>query len=274
MRIRGRLRGRFGRRFAGTRLALWAGSSALLLSGCSSAFGMPSARTTQGRETFDLWRIFFIAAIVVAAIVYGLIVWSVIRYRRRRSDPEGTTGEQFSENLPLELVYTAIPIAIVVVLFALSVRTEQRVTAVAARPDVVVNVEGYSWGWRFAYPDDGVEVVSRPSGEGVAGPQLVLPLDATTRIVLTSNDVIHAFWVPEFLFKRDAIPGRTTEFDITPNRPGVYRGACAEFCGLNHAYMVFSVRVVSTSEFDAWLNAQRTAQARDSTTPADVGAAP
>jgi cytochrome c oxidase subunit 2 len=235
---------------------------------------MPSARTTQGQETFDLWRIFFFAAIVVAAIVYGLIVWSVIRYRRRRSDEETTTGAQFSENLALELVYTAVPVVIVVALFALSVRTEREVTAVAARPDVIVNVEAYSWGWRFSYEDRGVEVVSRPSGEGISGPQLVLPLGETTRIVLTSNDVIHAFWVPDFLFKRDAIPGRRTEFDVTPNEPGVYHGACAEFCGLNHAYMVFSVRVVSASEFDAWLNAQRAAQAQEATTAVGAEATP
>jgi cytochrome c oxidase subunit 2 len=218
---------------------------------------MPSARTTQGQETFDLWRVFFISAVVVAAIVYGLIVWSIVRYRRRRSDGDAPAEGQFSENLPLEIVYTAIPIVIVVVLFALSVRTEHRVTAVAADPDVIVNVQGYQWGWRFSYAGRGVQVVSQPSGAGVAGPQLVLPLDETVRIVLTSNDVIHAFWVPDFLFKRDAIPGRTTEFDVTPNALGIYHGACAEFCGLNHAYMVFTVRVVSPSQFESWLSARR-----------------
>lgn len=225
---------------------------------CSSGFGMPPGATEQGEDISDLWRIFFIAAIIVAGIVYLLIGWSLIRYRRRRRDADDAVGRSFSANIPIEVAYTAVPVMIVVVLFVLSFRTEQRVDAVAPNPDVTLHAQAFSWGWRFTYEDSGLMIVSEPSGEGIPGPQIELPLGLTTRVVLTSNDVIHAFWVPAFLFKRDAIPGRTTQFDVTPTQEGTFRGVCAEFCGLNHAYMTFSVAVVDPTAFESWQAQQAT----------------
>jgi cytochrome c oxidase subunit 2 len=214
---------------------------------------MPRGASQQGSDIFDLWRVFFMTAIVVAAIVYALIAWSVIRYRRRRTDDDGALGRPFRANLTLEIVYTSIPIVIVVVLFVLSVRTEQRVEAVTPDPAVTLHVTAFAWGWRFSYEGPpAFTVVSDPSGEGIPGPVIELPRGKTTRVVLTSNDVIHSFWVPGFLFKRDAIPGRTTEFDITATVDGTYRGECAEFCGLNHAYMTFTVEVVEPDVFASW----------------------
>jgi cytochrome c oxidase subunit 2 len=226
---------------------------ALTAASCSSSFGMPRGSTEQGRDIFDLWQIFFWAGIAVAALVYGLIGWSLVRYRRRRRDADDALGLVFHANVPLEIVYTAIPVAIVIVLFALSFGTEDRASSVSPTPDITVRAEAFSWGWRFTYPEEGVEVVSEPSGEGVPGPEIVLPLGETTRIELTSNDVIHAFWVPDFLYKRDAIPGRVNVFDVTPTDLGAFHGVCSEFCGLHHAYMTFTVRVVPASEFDAWV---------------------
>jgi cytochrome c oxidase subunit 2 len=244
---------RAGRRVAPATLAL-------LGTACSGSYGMPRGASEQGADIFRLWQIFFIAAIPVAGIVYGLIFWSVIRYRRRRSEDPDALGSQFRGNHRLELVYMGIPIIIVIGLFAASAAVEVRVDAVSPDPDVTVNVEAYRWGWRFTYPSEGVTIVSPPSGEFVAGPQMVLPVRQTTRIVLTANDVIHAFWVPDFLYKHDAIPGRTFMFDLTPTRTGSFYGECAEFCGLNHAYMTFSVRVVSPAEFATWLAQQRAVQ--------------
>lgn len=220
---------------------------------CSSSFGMPRGSTEQGQEIFGLWQIFFWVAIAVGALVYGLIAWSLIRYRRRRRESDTALGRQFHANVPLEIVYTAIPILIVIVLFTLSFGTEDRASSVTPTPDVVLRAEAFSWGWRFGFPDEGIEVVSEPSAEGVPGPEILLPLGSTTRIELTSNDVIHAFWVADFLYKRDAIPGYVNEFDVTPTELGTYHGVCSEFCGLHHAYMTFTVRVVEPSEFDAWL---------------------
>ncbi len=229
---------------------------ASLAASCSSAFGMPRGSSTQGEEIFGLWQVFFWAGIAVAAIVYALLGWSLLRYRRRRGDDDDALGRQFHANIPLEIVYTAIPVVMVVALFAISIRSEDRVNALDPQPDVTLRVEAYSWGWRFSFPDLGVEVLSEPSAEGVPGPRIALPLGRTVRVELTSNDVIHAFWVPDFLFKRDAIPGHVNVFDVTPSAPGTYRGQCSEFCGLNHAYMTFTIDVLAPEAFDGWIDQQ------------------
>jgi cytochrome c oxidase subunit 2 len=179
-------------------------------------------------------------------------VWSLIRYRHRGyDDPEGI-GAVFRESKRLEVVYVAVPILLVSALFLLALSTDRKVQRLDPDPAVRVHVVAFAWGWRFEYPDLGVTIVSAPSGPGVDGPELVLPLGETARIELVSNDVIHAFWVPDFLFKRDAIPGVTQEFDVTPTETGTFEGACSEFCGLNHAYMRFTVSVVEPDDFAAW----------------------
>lgn len=241
-----------------------AGALLLVSTACSSSFGMPRGETEQGHQIFRLWQIYTVAGIGVAVIVYGLIGWSLIRYRRRKRDDPTAIGRQFHANIPLEIIYTVIPVVIVVALFTVSFRGESRIEQLTPSPDVTLHAEAYAWGWRFTYGDDGPTVVSDPSGEDVAGPTIELPRGRTTRVVLTSNDVIHAFWVPDFLFKRDAIPGRTTAFDLTPTETGSYRGVCAEFCGLNHAYMTFTIEVTEPTDFETWLTAQ----------PSPAGAAP
>jgi cytochrome c oxidase subunit II len=243
------------------RACLTVGAVALALgaTACSGSFGMPRGASEQGRDIFDLWQVYVAAALLVAALVYGLIAWSLIRYRRRGyDDPEGI-GALFRESKRLEVVYIAVPILLVSALFLLSLATDRKVHRLDPDPAVRVHVEAYAWGWRFTYPDLGVTIVSAPSGPGVDGPELVLPLGETARIELVSNDVIHAFWVPDFLFKRDAIPGVTQAFDVTPTEMGTFEGACSEFCGLNHAYMRFSVRVVASDDFASWADEQAAA---------------
>jgi cytochrome c oxidase subunit II len=230
-------------------------AAGVLLTSCGSTFGMPAGGDAQGRDIAHLWQVFFWASVAVAAIVYGLIFWSLLRYRRRG---RGDAPSQFREHMALEITYTTIPIVIVAALFVLTMRTEDRVLSVSPDPNVTVHVEGYTWGWRFSYEGTGIVVASGADG---TIPQLMLPEGETTRIVLTSQDVIHAFYVPGFLFKRDAIPGRTSEFQFSPDRTGTYPGACAEFCGLNHAFMRFSVRVVPASEYQAWVAQQQAAAA-------------
>jgi len=234
----------------------------LAASACSGSFGMPSGADRQGRSIHDLWQLFFVASVIVAAIVYGLLAFALLRYRAR-----GRTEVVRSprEHPVLEITYTVIPIAIVAVLWFASWRTNQDVTAIDPGAARTVDVQAYSWGWRFAYPGIGVTVVSVPGG---APPELVLPVGTTTTIRLTSVDVIHAWYVPAFLYKHDAIPGRTATFDITPERTGRYPGACAEFCGLNHAYMRFAVRVVPASEFETWATSTAAAQGATGATAA------
>lgn len=217
------------------------------------SFGMPRGATEQAEDTFDLWQIFMWAAVAVSVIVYGLIVWSIVRYRERRNDASGTLGRQFHSNLPIEIVYTASPIVLAAALFVMSTLTQGRVEERGREVATTVRTVAFAWGWRFHYEEADVTVLSDPSGPEAPIPEIVLPLGERVRFVLTSDDVIHAFWVPDFLFKRDAIPGHVNEFELTPSRLGVFPAACSEFCGLNHAYMRFTVRVVAPGEFRAWL---------------------
>ncbi len=195
----------------------------------------------------DMWIVFLRAGIVVAAIVYGLIGWCILRYRKRPTDT--AYPAQFRRNDRLEIVYTVIPILMVTALFFISFAAERHVEAIPLQTQVVVNVTGFRWSWRFEYPELGIVVI----GTHERPPQFVLPVDRTTRLNVTSVDVDHSFWVPAFLFKRDAIPGLRNVFAWTPTKLGTYRGECGEFCGLDHAVMSFSVRVVSEADFARWV---------------------
>jgi cytochrome c oxidase subunit II len=210
-------------------------------------YGPPPGATAQGRAVFTLWTVFLWTGAGVAAIVYALIFWSILRYRRR-SD---RLPPQFAHNTVLEIVYTTIPVLIVAGLFALTFRTEAYIDRVppAADPAVTIHVTAFQWSWRFDYEGTGVSIIGTPDQP----PQVVVPTGRTIRLILTSPDVAHALWVPQFLFKRDAIPGITNRFDLDVQTPGTYFGECAEFCGLDHTRMQFTVRAVPPDEFQRWL---------------------
>lgn len=210
------------------------------------SFGAPDPASEQGREVFDLYRGFAAAATGVGVFVIVLLAYVVIRYRRRSDE----IPSQKPYNVPVEIVYTAIPLLIVAVLFVLSVRTEDRVSAETDAPDLVVDVVGFQWQWQFGYVDEGVVVTGSPE-TGI--PELVLPEGRTTRLELRTTDVNHSFWVPQFLVKRDLIPGIDNAIDVTPTETGTFDGVCAEYCGLDHGRMRFSVRVLPAGEFDRWL---------------------
>jgi cytochrome c oxidase subunit 2 len=211
---------------------------------------LPQDNTVQAESLRQMWVIFSWVGLAVAAIVYALIAWCVIRYRRRKSDVGFPA--QFHRNVPLEITYTVIPLVLVCGLFAITYPAERHVEALAPRHDVVVDVTGFRWSWQFGYPELGVSV----AGVSGAPPELALPVGSTALLRLTSVDVDHSFWVPAFLFKRDAIPGLSNTFDLTPTKIGTFRGACAEFCGLNHATMSFVVKVMSGADFSRWIRAR------------------
>lgn len=202
--------------------------------------------TTQGQLLLGDWWVFLIAGGIIAGIVIMLILVAIVIWRRR---PDGGFPPQFKKNTPLEISYTVVPLLIVAALFLVTYVYERRVEAQTAHPDAVVDVTAFRWSWRFDYPGTGVHVAGRPQEP----PEFALPLDRTSRIVLNSADVVHAFWIPAFLFKRDAVPGMQNTFDLTPRRAGVFRGVCAEFCGLQHADMSFTVRVLPESDYKTWL---------------------
>ncbi len=222
----------------------------LALPSCSSRFGAPDPTSRQADRVLDLWRLFVGVSIVVGATVIGLIVFSMVRYRGNKPGRPAA----FNKNIPLEIAYTAIPVLIVAGLFYATFGVEQKVDSLSSEPALTIGVTGFDWSWRFAYAGTDVSIAGLPSRP----PTLVLPEGRVVRFYLHSADVIHSFYVPDLLFKRDVIPGRTNVFQIVPDRLGTFHGQCAEFCGLNHAEMTFSVRVVTGSEFDAWL-AQREA---------------
>ena len=240
------------RRVRRPRRSLAAATGLLLLAACGNdgpSFGAPRGATRQGRDIFRLWQGSVWAAVVVGALVWGLIAFVVIRYRRRGDD----LPPQTHANIPLEILYTVVPLLIVAGLFAVNVRTQDRVDHLSAEPSLTVEVTGFQWQWRFHYAEAGVDVV----GTGDDEPVLVLPARSTVRLVIQSTDVQHSFYVPDFLFKRDAVPGMRNEVDLEVVKEGRYDGRCAEFCGLLHDRMDFVVEAVSRSEFDRWLSTQQ-----------------
>jgi cytochrome c oxidase subunit II len=212
----------------------------------------------------DMWVGSWIAALVIGLIVWGLVIWCSIVYRRRRSD----TGYpvQLRYHVPLELTFTLIPILMVGVLFFFTQR-DLAVLEDATQPaDVEINVVGKQWSWDFNYTSEDVHeqagVQSLKTGEPGAEeylPTLYLPVDQTVRFTLDSRDVVHSFWITDFLYKKDMYPGHSTTFTVTPTAEGTYNGKCAELCGEYHSDMLFNVEVVSQEEFDAHMQDLRDA---------------
>ena len=248
------------------KLVLRAGVLALLalsLTGCSSEeflrFGWPEGVTDQAEKMRELWTGSVIAALVVGVIVWGLMFWTVAFHRKKDNE----IPRQFKENLPLEIVYTIIPVVMILVLFYYTVVVQNFVTDKSQEPDLTVQVHAFKWNWEFEYAgsevDDAGGTVSTV-GSTTEIPILVLPVDRAIRFEVDSSDVIHSFWVPEFLFKLDILPGQNNGedniFDVTVREEGSYVGRCAELCGSYHAYMNFEVRGVSEDDYEAYIDAR------------------
>ncbi|WP_093259902.1 cytochrome c oxidase subunit II [Thermostaphylospora chromogena] len=218
--------------------------------------GMPESVSRQGDIVQTLWNGSWIAALATGGVVWGLIIWACIFHRKkRRSDQE--LPPQVRYNLPIEILYTVVPVIMVSVLFYFTARDQNEITRLTPNPDVVVNVEAFQWSWRFTteYQGQTATEVGVPVENYKEGPQLVLPVDSKVRFKLRTDDVIHSFWVPAFLFKLDVIPGVDNEFEIdTLNKPGVYAGRCAELCGVDHSRMLFNVKLVSKDEFAKYMS--------------------
>lgn len=210
-------------------------------------FAIPEAATSDGHEVIVAWRVLMAMATAVAMVVVILLVVAVVSGARRR------TASQSKGSIPLELVYTAVPMVLVGAIFALSIWLANRMDELTAHEDLVVNVDAFRWGWRFTYPD-GQQVVG---GSGSADPEMVLPVDRTVTLRLNSDDVIHSFFVPSFVTKLDVVPGRHNELRVHPRAVGEFTGHCAEFCGLDHANMNFKVSIVEGDEFERWLEEHR-----------------
>lgn len=270
--------------------ALSAGLVLATATGCTSKdfprLGMPTPATEEAPRILSLWQGSWAAALAVGVLVWGLILWAVVFHRRTRTRVEVPVQTRY--NMPLEALYTVVPIIIVSVLFYFTARDENALLKTSKKPDHVVNVVGYQWSWGFNYMEnvDGnpaspkatpKEVSSIPNkmldtvpkgAEGVydtgtpgernpqngnPGPTLWLPKGESVEFILTSRDVIHSFWVVPFLMKMDVIPGHANRFEVTPNREGTFKGKCAELCGVDHSRMLFNVKVVSPERYQQHL---------------------
>jgi cytochrome c oxidase subunit II len=222
--------------------ARWLAVTALVLAaaGCT-----PQSVTEQGQAIYNLYNLFMYIAAVVFVVVSGLVIWSVVRYRRRDDElPTQTHG-----NNKLELTWTVIPTVIVLFLFVVTIQAQDKVLDTAGDADIDLTVTAFQWSYRFTYEGTGAEVLGTP--ESV--PEMVVPVGQRIRVKLLSADVVHTFYVPQTLFKRQAIPGTENVFDLTFDREGLYHGQCTQFCGLQHTDMVYRVRVVTQGEYQSWL---------------------
>lgn len=247
---------------------------AALLAGCSPQAGNPDQPpglfpvtpvTEAGQATSNLYDIIFWIAVIVFVLVEGLLIYITLAFRRRRTDTE-LPKQTHGSNL-LEILWTIVPAITVTLLFmAALVTLNEEAEASLSTPSLVIDVTGFQWQWTFEYADQGLSF----TGTGRTGPVMALPVNEQVRIRLHATDVIHSFYVPQFLYKKDVVPGRVNEFDVVVNDPGIYSGQCAEFCGLSHADMRFTVEAMSRADFDAWVVEQQ--QARPSQGPPPSGA--
>ena len=242
---------------------------ALAATGTASAI-QPGGITDEARLMHDLFLIVLIAAIVVFVLVAGAMVYAMIRYRRRGDE----LPPQFHGGTVIEAAMVGVPVVIVIALFTISMLTLVDIDDKADDDALTIEVTGFQFQWQFSYnmadlgtttdpdanPEDWINVIGTPQND----PILVMPVGEPVEFILISNDVIHSFYVKDFLYKLDLIPRGKLEdgrepadfynsFTVKANKTGDYRGQCAELCGMNHALMRFVVRVVERDEFDAWV---------------------
>jgi cytochrome c oxidase subunit 2 len=238
----------FGRRLVST---LRLGGLALAATGLTACAQVPQSE--QGKKVYTLYNIVLVLALAIAVAVIGMILLSCVRYRKQPGDD--TLPPQTHGNTTFEIIWTIVPTLIVLALFAMSFTTIRQIDkrAAAGTNAAIIEVRGYQWSWTFDYGKNaaGTHVLVRTLSNNEP-PELVVPVGEKVHIEERSDNVIHSFFVPAFLFKRDVVPGKANGFDLTVSAPGVYGGQCAEFCGTEHAKMTFTVRAVGRAEFDKW----------------------
>nr|WP_082126978.1 cytochrome c oxidase subunit II [Allosalinactinospora lopnorensis] len=215
---------------------------------------MPEPITEQGERVLALWQGSWVAAFAVGILVWGLIIWSVIFHRKRSEQ----LPPQVRYNMPIEALYTVLPIVIIAVLFYFTARDQTYLLETDEPADVDIEVVAFQWSWKFNYLDDkrenGGETQFSTVGTPGDVPTLVIPEGSVVHFDLTSPDVIHSFWIPAFTFKLDVIPGQDNQFQVRVNEgtAGEYEGRCAELCGVDHARMLFDVEVMEQDDYAAW----------------------
>jgi cytochrome c oxidase subunit II len=231
----------------------------LLLTGCAevSGLGFEEGITSVNDASLSLWQGAWIAAGVVGVITLILILWPAMFHRLKKDSPEFPKQTQY--NVPVEILYTVIPFIIVAVLFIYTLQAQNVITAKTTGPAHEVSVEGIQWSWQFGYTDAGPDAVV--TGTPAQPPTLYLPQGEKVRFTITSNDVVHGFWIPAFMIQMQNLPGVTNKLEFTANKLGTYPGRCNILCGRNHTQMIFTVKVVTPSEYKSYLQSLKASAA-------------
>ena len=250
-----------------------------------SQLNMPRGVTEISRKIYDLHMEIFWVCVAIAVAVFGAMIWSIITYRKSRGAiPDGT----LVHNTKVEVIWTVVPVFILIAMAVPAARTLVEIED-TTKTELTIKVTGFQWGWNYDYLDQGVSYYSRLDRRSDAARELlsgidphtvdhyllnvdhplVVPVDTKVRLLITAADVIHSWWVPALGVKKDAIPGFVNEawFKVDPDKPGLYRGQCAELCGRDHAFMPIVVDVRSKAEFAAWLK-EKAARAQAAAPPA------
>ena len=263
----------------------WAGFA----EAATAKYGLQDPQTKIAADIYDLHTFLFTVCVVIFVLVFGMMFWSILKHRKSL----GHKAAHFHENTTVEVIWTIIPFLI---LLGMAIPATKTVVEMkdTSNPDLTIKATGYQWKWGYEYirgegdlagVSDGVHFVSNlktsmdeiydkstPKGENYlldVDNELVVPVGKKVRVLLTAEDVIHAFWVPAFGVKQDAIPGFIRDTWFKAETTGIYRGQCAELCGKEHGFMPIVVRVVSVEEFAQWAADKKAAAA-----PTTTGAAP
>jgi len=224
---------------------------ALVLTGCAqvSGLGFEEGITSVNDISLSLWQGSWIAAAVVGVFTLVLILWPAVFHRAKAS--KGEFPKQTQYNVPVEVAYTVIPFIIVAVLFYFTAIKQNEIVEKTTTYAHEITVDGFQWSWQFGYPEAGPKALV--TGTPANPPTLVVPLGEKVRYTITSNDVVHGFWVPAFMIQMQNLPGVTNSLEFTANKLGSYPGRCNILCGRNHSQMLFTVKVVTPSEYKTYL---------------------
>lgn len=249
-------------------LLAWAMSSAAL---AAWEVNMPTGVTEISREVFGLHMLIFWVCVAIGVVVFGVMFYSVFAHRKSRHPKPA----DFHESTLVEIIWTSLPFFILIAMAIPAAGTLIKMED-TRDTEMTVKITGYQWKWQYEYLEHDISFFStlaadsneaRRLGSGIdpstvenylleVDNRLVLPVDTKVRFLLTSNDVIHAWWVPDFAVKKDAVPGYINEMWTKIDTPGVYRGQCAELCGRDHGFMPVVVEVLSKEDFAAWVATQ------------------
>jgi len=252
---------------------------------------LPRGVTEISRKIYDLHMLIFWVCVWIGVVVFGVMIYSIVNFRHSKGAVPDTT---MVHNTKVEVVWTIVPVVILIAMAIPAARTLIEIEDLS-HSQLTIKITGFQWGWNYDYLASGVNFFSRLDRQSDAARELdsgispfsvphyllnvdhplVVPVDTKVRLLITADDVIHSWWVPDFGVKKDAIPGYVNEawFKVDADKPGIYRGQCAELCGRDHGFMPIVVDARSKADFQAWLKAQQAAQKAQAAAPQAVAAA-